>query len=130
MIYGNKQLAFSGLVSASFEALKEAFDMPQINWESKNCENAIKEFSELSLLVAETVLSTMLESPDVTFVMGRLPKQFVKNGIEVVSEYYQKRFNSTKYAAKKTVLFKKSFESRVSELETVWQKEARQFYKR
>ena len=102
MFAGNKKSVLSLVFCLAFDSLKDAFATSNINWEHKSCERALVEFNELALLVAETVLSNMEDVNELPYVSGCPSKQNIKDGIEVVMDFYRQKMPTGKYAIKKT----------------------------
>ena len=128
---GNKTLVLDNVQLMAFDALKDGFASHNINWNTKSCERAIKDFNELSLLVAETVLSNMEDVGDsIPYVQGRPTKQDIKRGSDLVRDYYDKQMHSSKYGEKKADMFKKSFESRIDKIAKEWKIQMLSFFKR
>ena len=128
---GDKKKTTEAVRSAAFDALKDAFADSNINWDSKSCERALKEFGELSLLVSEKVLSNMEDAGDgVPYTQGHPTRQDVKLGVELVKEYYNRQTKNSKYGEKKADSFKKVFESRLAGFVKIWKEQAKSFFKR
>lgn len=129
---GNKPRAMEAIKAAAFDSLKDAFSCTNINWESKSCERALKEFGELSLLIAETVLSNMQDVGDkVPYTHGGPSSSDINQGFVTVRDYYMKSSaNHVSYAEKKSKAFKLSFVKRMKSIMKVWQTETKAFFKR
>jgi hypothetical protein len=130
MFAGNKKHVKSLVFCMAFDSIKDAFSASNVNWEHHSCDRALKEFNELALLVADTVLSNMEDVEDLPYISGCPTKQNIRAGIDVVMDYYNQKFPVGRYAAKKTDAFKKSFEHRVDKMCKEWKSKEKAFFKR
>jgi len=130
MFAGNKEETKHTVSMIAMDSLKDSFATSNINWEHHSCTRALKEFNELSLLIAETVLFNMEDVRGLPYISGCPARKNIKDGIFIVENYYTQKSSAGKYAIKKTEAFRKSFEKKMSIVCEEWKSQEKNFFKR
>jgi len=131
MFSGNKAMAQESIRLAAFESLKDTFACQNINWESKSCERAVKDFNELAILIAAAVVINITDAGDIPYVSGRPTKLDIQRGLGIlISHYTSGDLPNAKYADKKTKAFKRSFEAKIKKLSEQWERKVQNLYRR